>query len=393
MTKRVVSALLCIGLLMASVTNLTVYAQDEPDLTALETAAKVEEDIPARSAILIEQSTGMVLFEKNADEILPPASITKIMTLLLTMEAIENGKIKLDDMAVCSEYAMSMGGSQIWLKAGEQMSVDDLLKAVAISSANDASVVLAEHIAGSESAFVEQMNTRAKELGMENTNFVNCSGLDAEGHLTTARDIAAMSRVLLNYEKITDYSSIWMADLRGGETQLVNTNKLVRFYSGCNGLKTGTTNDAGSCLSASASRKGMTLISVTLGSPTSAERFSAARGLLDYGFANFMKLDLPPAEGIVPVPVKKGTAPAVDVESEPLRAVIVKVNDKANIRQEVTLEEELAAPVKQGQIIGKVTVYANDEVIHEYALFAAADVEKMTFAKAFATLFGLFVKM
>ena len=250
------------------------YAEDtieNIEMDVLETAAKADETLPARSAILMEQDTGRVLFEKNPDEPMPPASITKVMTLLLTMEAIESGQIRLTDMVACSEYAASMGGSQIWLEPGEEMSVDDLLKATAIASANDAAVDLAELVAGSEDAFVDRMNARAEELGMENTHFMNATGLDAEGHVSTARDIALMSRALLQYPLISEYSKIWMSSLRNGETQLVNTNKLIRFYNGCTGLKTGTTDGAGSCLSASATRKGLSLIAVTLGSPTTLQ--------------------------------------------------------------------------------------------------------------------------
>ena len=259
MGKRLAAWMICLILCCLCVSGLAVHAEDLPDMTALETAAPVNDGLPARSAILIEQESGRVLFEKNPDEQLPPASITKVMTLLLTMEAIDQGKLTLNDMITCSAHAASMGGSQIWFEEGEQLSVDDLLKATAISSANDAAVALAEAVAGSEEAFVGMMNERAQSLGMANTHFVNATGLDAQGHVTTARDIAEMSRVLLRYPLISEYSSVWMSELRGGETQLVNTNKLVRFYDGCTGLKTGTTDGAGSCLSASATRGGLSL--------------------------------------------------------------------------------------------------------------------------------------
>lgn len=390
MGKRLTAAMLAFLLLAGGV---PAFAEDEADMTALETAAKVDEGLPAKSAILVEQETGRVLYEKNADEILPPASITKVMTLLLTMEAIENGKISLDDMVTCSEHAQSMGGSQIWFQAGEQLSVDDLLKATAISSANDASAALAEHIAGSEDAFVEMMNERAKQLGMENTHFVNCTGLDAEGHVTTARDIAEMSRTLLNYPLITKYSSVWMGELRDGKTQLVNTNKLVRFYNGCTGLKTGTTNGAGSCLAASATRKGMSLVAVTLGSATSAERFAAARGLLDYGFANYSRVDLPPIEGLEPVKVKHGVESTVDVVCQPPEAVIVKTSDRTQIKQEAALISDVEAPVEAGQVLGTVQVTVNGVNLLEYNLVAATGVEKMTFNKAFIRLINYLVQM
>lgn len=351
MKKRLAAVLLSV--LICVPLSAGVYAEDLPDMTALETAAPVDNSLPAKSAILIEQESGRVLFEKNADEVLPPASITKVMTLLLVMEALDEGRISIDDMVTCSEHAESMGGSQIWFKAGEQMTVDDLLKATAISSANDASVALAEMIAGSEEAFVGLMNERAQQLEMTNTHFVNATGLDAEGHVTTARDIATMSRELLRHPKITEYSSVWMSELRDGQTQLVNTNKLVRFYDGCTGLKTGTTNGAGSCLSASATRKGMSLVAVTLGSPTSAERFSAARGLLDYGFANYTRVELPPLEGLDAVPVRHGVAQEVSVLSETPGAVIVKASDKDAIEQQAELLEDVEAPVEAGQMLGR----------------------------------------
>lgn len=390
MSKRLMAILICIMLLIG---GMPVFAEDEADLTALETAAPVDEGLPAKSAILVEQQTGLVLYEKNADEALPPASITKIMTLLLTMEALENGKIALEDMVTCSAHAASMGGSQIWLEEGEQLSVDDLLKATAISSANDASVALAEYIAGSEEAFVEMMNERAKQLDMTNTHFENASGLDAPGHASTARDIAEMSRTLLNYPLITEYSSIWMTDLRGGETQLVNTNKLVRFYEGCTGLKTGTTDGAGSCLSASAIKKGMSLVAVTMGSNTSANRFAAARGLLDYGFANYSRVEIPAIEGVEPMKVKRGVAPQVDVVCEPPEAVIVRSSDKNKIEQEATLLTDVEAPVEAGQLLGKVVVHVGGTKVYEYNLVAATAVDRMTFGKAFKKLANYFVQM
>ena len=348
---------------------------------------------PVFAAILIEQSTGRVLFEKNADEQLPPASITKVMTLLLVMEALDSGQIALGDMVTCSEHAQSMGGSQIWFKEGEQISVDDLLKAAAISSANDASVALAEHVAGSEEAFVALMNEKAAQLGMTNTHFVNATGLDADGHLTTARDIAAMSRALLAYPKITEYSGTWMSELRGGATQLVNTNKLVRFYDGCTGLKTGTTDGAGSCLSASATRGGLSLIAVTLGSPTSAERFSAARGLLDYGFANYTRVELPPLEELAPVPVRGGVAPQVGVLSETPGYVIVRTADKDAVKQDVTLLPDVQAPVETGQLLGRVVVHIEGSKLCEYDLVAADAVDRMTAPRALSMLLRALVQL
>ncbi len=393
MGKRLAIWLICLMLCFSCIPGMMVRAEDLPDMTALETAAPVNDGLPARSAILIEQESGRVLFEKNADEQLPPASITKVMTLLLTMEAIEQGKLTLNDMITCSAHASSMGGSQIWFEEGEQLSVDDLLKATAISSANDAAVALAEAVAGSEAAFVEMMNERAQSLGMSNTHFVNATGLDAQGHITTARDIAEMSRVLLRYPLISEYSSVWMSELRGGETQLVNTNKLVRFYDGCTGLKTGTTDGAGSCLSASATRGGLSLVAVTLGSATSAERFSAARGLLDYGFANYARVELPVVEGIEPVPVKHGISQMVDVVCEPPGAVVVRIADKDAITQQADLLPELEAPVESGQTVGKVVVKVGESDLCEYRLVAAGSVERMTFFNALGILFSSLIRM
>ena len=272
--------------------------------------------LPVKSAILIDQNTGTVRYEMNADEKLPPASITKIMSLLLFMEALDSGKIALTDTVTCSEAAAGFGGSQIWLKPGEEMTVDDLLKAVAVQSANDATVCLAEYVAGSEEAFVQLMNQKAAELGMENTNFACCAGLDNEGHYSTARDIALMSRALLRYPKITDYITIWMDTLRNGATSLVNTNRLVRFYQGATGLKTGTTNGAGCCLSASASRDGLGLIAVVLGAGNSNDRFAAARALLDWGYANLAAVNITPPE-LEPLAVIRGTAPTVELTAQP----------------------------------------------------------------------------
>jgi len=275
--KRLISFLLLPAMLIG-LFSFSASAAETPDLA-----------IDAQSAILIEASTGQVFYEKNADEALPPASVTKIMTLLLVMEAIDSGSIALSDMVSVSDYASSMGGSQVYLKAGETMSVEDLLKSVVIASANDAAVALAEFLMGSEEAFVKRMNERAKELGMENTNFENTNGLDdtAENHLISARDIATMSRELIKHEKILEYSSTWMDSIRNGEFGLTNTNRLIRFYSGANGLKTGSTSKAKFCISASAKRDGMQLIAVIMGSPTRDIRNECAKKLLDYGFANY----------------------------------------------------------------------------------------------------------
>lgn len=347
---------------------------------------QVELSLPVKSAILIDQNTGSVLYEMNADQKLPPASITKIMSLLLFMEALENGKIALTDTVTCSEIAAGFGGSQIWLKPGEEMTVDDLLKAVAVQSANDATVCLAEYVAGSETAFVQLMNQKAAELGMENTHFACCAGLDNEGHYSTARDIALMSRALLQYPKITDYTTIWMDTLRGGATSLVNTNRLVRFYQGATGLKTGTTNGAGCCLSASATRDGLGLIAVVLGAENSDKRFTAARALLDWGFANYAAVEITPPE-LEPLPVTRGTAPTVELTAQPpAGGIVIPKGQRDALTQTVNLAESIEAPVAAGAEVGTVTVTVEGSTVAAYPVVTAAAVERMTFGRAYVRL-------
>ena len=364
------------------------------DTPAAPVVAMLADSLPARSAILIDQGSGQVLYEQNPDEQLPPASVTKIMTLLLVMEALESGKINLDDVVTCSENANSMGGSQIWFKVGEQMSVNDLLKAVAIASANDASVALGEHVAGSEEAFVNLMNQRGAELGMTNTTFLNCTGLDETGHQTTARDIALMSRELMKHPRITEYSTVWMDSLRDGATELVNTNKLVRFYEGCTGLKTGTTSGAGSCLSATATRDNLSLVAVVMGCPTSDERFASARGLLDYGFANYIALTPPPIDDqIIPVKVLRGVSASVmPVYTQPGTIVVDKMQADA-LTQQVTLPADVQAPIEPGQVLGMVEVLVDGQVVSSYPLTAAAEVEAMTFPNALKALTAALFRM
>ena len=342
--------------------------------------------LPVKSAILIDQNTGTVRYEMNADEKLPPASITKIMSLLLFMEALDSGKIALTDTVTCSEVAAGFGGSQIWLKPGEEMTVDDLLKAVAVQSANDATVCLAEYVAGSEEAFVQLMNQKAAELGMENTHFACCAGLDNEGHYSTARDIALMSRALLRYPKITDYTTIWMDTLRNGATSLVNTNRLVRFYQGATGLKTGTTNGAGCCLSASASRDGLGLIAVVLGAGNSNDRFAAARALLDWGYANLAAVNITPPE-LEPLAVIRGTAPTVELTAQPpAEGIVIPKGQREAMTQTVNLAESLEAPIAAGTEVGTVTVTVEGQTVASYPVVTAAAVERMTFGRAFQRL-------
>ena len=345
--------------------------------------------LPVKSAILIDQNTGTVRYEMNADEKLPPASITKIMSLLLFMEALDSGKIALTDTVTCSEVAAGFGGSQIWLEPGEQMTLDDMLKAICISSANDAAVAVAELVGGSEPAFVEQMNARAAALGMEQTTFRNACGLDAEGHLSTARDVAVMSCQILNTcPEVLHYTGIWTDSLRNGQTQLVNTNKLLRRYSGITGLKTGTTSGAGVCISASATRDGLTLIAVVLGSPSSADRFHSATTLLDYGFAAYRAVPLPAVED-QPLLIKvKGSAEEsvpLDYSALPETLLMPKEGGTA-LTARADLPDALDAPVQQGQAVGTVRVLSGETLLGEYEIRAAADAPKMDFGTAFGLL-------
>ena len=339
-------------------------------------------DVPAPSAILMDAATGTVLYEKNADEKLPPASVTKIMTLLLVMEALDSGRIGWDDMVTASEAAAAKGGSQVYLEVGEQMSMDEMLKSVVVSSANDCATALAEHVAGSEAAFVEKMNARAAELGMENTHFVNCTGLDdgenASEHLTTARDIATMSRELLTHEEIKKYTTIWMDTVRNGQFGLSNTNKLVRFYEGTTGLKTGYTSTAGHCLSASAERDGMELIAVVLHCESSTDRFRSAKALLDYGFANYALADTQPEEPLQPVRVILGEESTLTPVLQQTAPILVEKGELAGITKTVTLCQEVEAPVEAGQQLGTLTLSTSTRTLAEIPIIAPQAVEKLT---------------
>ena len=335
------------------------------------------DDIDAKAYILIEQSTGRVLAENNADEQLPIASVTKIMTMLLIMEAIEDGKTSFDDLVTVSENAMSYGGSTMFLETGEQLPVHDMLKGIAVASANDGCVAMAEHLTGSETAFVEEMNKRAKELGMKNTNFLNTNGLDEDGHYSSARDVALMSRELLNHPKITEYTSIWTDELRGGKFQLANTNKLIRFYTGANGLKTGSTSQALCCLSASAKRDGMQLIAVVLGAPTSDKRFSSAKSLLDYGFANYkinhlVKKD----EMICDADIINGTVDSVKAIAKKDKYSLSEKSNNKDIKRRVFVNEDIKAPVKKGEVLGYVEFVSDGKVIDKVEIVSENEVNK-----------------
>ena len=350
-------------------------------------AGAVELDVAGKSALLMDVATGTVLYEKNSHEALAPASVTKVMTMLLIMEAIDSGKIGWNDTVTASEAAAAKGGSQIYLKVGETMSVSDMVKSIAVSSANDCACAMAEHIAGSESAFVDMMNARAKELGMENTHFVNCTGLDdgeeAKAHLTSAHDIAVMSRELLKHHTdIKKYTTIWMDTVRNGTFGLSNTNKLVRFYNGATGLKTGFTSGAGYCLSASAERDGMELIAVVMGCETSQDRFAACKSMLDYGFANFA-LIAPRLTGETAVPVKLGKQGAVNAVAGQEAALLIDKAQKDQVTTQITLEETVTAPVSQGQRLGTMTVKAGEQILAQIPLVAQTGVERLTWGDLF----------
>lgn len=352
-----------------------------------------EEEITAPAAVLMEEGSGKVLFEKNSHEIRACASITKVMTLLLVFEAIDGGKISMDDMVTASAHAASMGGSDIWLEEGETMTVDEMIKATVVASANDAAVALAELIAGTEEAFVEKMNQKAKELGMNETTFKNCNGLDEEGHLTSAYDVAVMSRELIKHPDIYNYTSIWMDNLRGGKTQIVNTNKLLKSYTGITGLKTGTTGQAGSCISATAKRDGLSLIAVVLGSETGTERFKDAAKVLDYGFANFARYEPKIDEEIAPVTVKNGMVPQVLGSADLSGNFVIEKGNGSGVTYEINMNEEIEAPVAKGDSLGKIVFKMGDEVLAEYPVVAQNNVEKMNFWSVFAVLFGCFVNL
>ena len=358
-------------------------------LTALPVQA-AQLDVPGKSALLMDMTTGKVLYEKNAHEKLAPASVTKVMTMLLIMEAIDSGRIGWNDTVTASEAAAAKGGSQIYLKVGESMTVSDMLKSIAVSSANDAACAMAEHIAGSEAAFVEKMNQRAKELGMENTLFANCTGLDDEAdaskHYTSAYDIALMSReLMLHHPDIMKFTTIWMDTVRDGAFGLANTNKLVRFYNGATGLKTGFTSSAGYCLSATASRDGLSLVAVVMGAETSQDRFAACKQMLDYGFANFALVQ-PEIPQTNQVAVKLGKSSLVAaIPSENVKLLIDK-SQRGEITTQITLEESVTAPVSKGQKLGILTVKAGDQVLTQVNLVAEEAVERLSWWDVFTQI-------
>ncbi len=363
-------------------------------LCTVGTSALSEEELSSPSVILIEPTTNKILFEKNAYEERACASITKVMTLLLVMEAIEEGKISYDDVVTTSEHAKSMGGSDIWLEVGEQMTVHEMIKATAVASANDAAVALAEYLCGTEDEFVAKMNERAKELKMENTVFKNCNGLDEEGHLTCAYDVALMSAELMKHEKIFEYTTIWLDTLRDGETQIVNTNKLLKSYDGITGLKTGTTGDAGSCISATATRDGLSLCAVVLGATTGTERFKDAATLLDYGFANYemLKFDADTAQ-LSEIKVTNGMKDSVRLQCTGNTDMIVGKGSADKVEQNIELKESLEAPVKKGQKAGTLTFTLDGNTVSQFDIVTAEEVSKITFSAVFCELLSALVAL
>ena len=341
--------------------------------------------VQAKATLLMEKETGQVLFAQNEREKLEPASVTKVMTLLLVMETIARGELHYEDVVTVSANAASMGGSQVYLSEGEQITVEELLKAVCVSSGNDAAVALAEQVSGVTELFVQQMNNRALELGMTDTHFANPTGLPAEGHVTSARDIALMSRELIGkHTDIRRFTTIWMDTIRGGQFGLSNTNKLIRFYDGATGLKTGSTDAAGYCISATAERDGMELIAVVLGGETSQQRFEDAKTLLNYGFSAYALADVTPAEAPL-VPIRLGRSPTVAAEL-PQSKLLVSKGQAGSLTQAVTLREDLSAPIAKGSPVGTLTVKSGDTVLAELPLTSAADVERMSWSDLFLRL-------
>lgn len=347
-------------------------------------AQAAELAVESKSCLLMEKTTGQVLYAVNEHEPLEPASVTKVMTILLTMEAIDSGSLSYNDTVTASAYACSMGGSQIWLKENEQLTVEDMLKAVCVVSANDASVALAEHLAGSAEAFVEQMNQRAAELGMADTHFVNPTGLPAKGHVTSAHDIALMSReLILNHPDIRRFTTIWTDSLRDGAFGLSNTNKLIRFYPGATGLKTGSTDAALYCLSATAERDGMELISVVMGAPTSTQRFEGAKVLLNYGFAAYGLAQAQPPQPLAPIPVILGDQAAVTPRLAEDPTILAPKEKLAAMEVEVQMAESLSAPVDAGAEVGRMTVTSNGETLASIPLTADAAVARLSYWQIF----------
>ena len=384
MKRKIYCAFLCICFLciteVCHATYLTIPTWAEDSIA--ETSGEVGEnflDLSCESAILISQDTGEVLYEHNAHEKLRPASVTKVMTILLIMEEIDSGRLSYSDRISCSEKASSMGGSQIWLDTREELTVDEMLKAICVVSANDCTVAMAEHIAGSEEMFVNRMNERAKELGMNDTTFKNCHGIDEDGHETSSYDIALMSRELLrNHPSITKYTTIWMDSLRDGKSELVNTNKLIRNYQGATGLKTGSTSLALFNLSASATRDDLSLIAVIMRAPSTKERFSCARKLLDYGFSTFKYKKFAEKDvEVMNVPINKGVVSEVSVKYADTSGKIMNKKSEGNVEQEIIINDNVSAPIEAGQVLGRVEFKVDGEAVASVDLVAENEVGKL----------------
>lgn len=378
--KRIFSVIFCIIITISSISFVS-YAQNESEKVT----------VNAKAYALVDVSQKKVLLGKNEHERLYPASVTKIMTLLLVIESIDSGKINLTDNVTASTVAAGKGGSQIWLKEGETMTVDELLRAAAIGSANDASTALAEYIGGSEEGFVRMMNDRAAELGMNDTHFENCTGLDDDttNHLTSAYDIALMSCELLKHERIQNYTTVWMDQLRAGATELVNTNKLVRFYKGTTGLKTGTTSKAGHCVSASAMRNGLHLVAVVLGAENSSDRFEGAKALLNWGFANYENVTPKVDPGLITdVTVLKGVENRITPKLETIKPMTLESGKGARLETKIDLAVNVEAPVEEGQLLGSVGFFVGDEKVAQYSLTAPYAVRKMTLTDMLKRLFS-----
>jgi len=375
--KRFLPTCLALALLL-SPSAAAVPAPDGPALA-----------LSAHAALLMEKETGTILYEQNTHEKLEPASVTKIMTMLLIMEGLDSGALSREDLVTVSANAAGMGGSQVYLKEGEQMTVGDLVKCITVVSGNDAAVAMAEHLAGSEGAFVSQMNQRASQLGMTDTTFLNCTGLPAQGHETSAHDVAIMAReLILNHPSIREYTTVWMDTIRGGTFGLTNTNRLVRFYQGATGLKTGSTQGALFCMAATAERDGMELIAVVMKSPTSAQRFEDAKALLDHGFACYTLTDVYPDAPLPTVPVLLGTIPQVQPQlSRPCR-LLVRKGEEGLIQTTVTLAQDVEAPVEQGQTLGQFEVRVGEELRCTIPIVSAQNADRLTLSGIFHQLLG-----
>ena len=370
------------SLLLAALTLISVIP-----MAGAATAQDAGLTLSCASCVLMEKETGTILLEGNPHEKLEPASVTKIMTLLLVMEAVDSGRISLDDPVTVSAYAAGMGGSQVYLEEGEQMSVSEMLKCVTVVSGNDCSVALAEHLAGSEGAFVAQMNQRAQELGMTDTTFLNCTGLPAPGHMTSAYDIALMSReLILNHPKIRDYTTIWMDSIRNGEFGLTNTNRLVRFYQGATGLKTGYTKSAMYCMSATAERDGMELIAVVMKCPSINQRLEDARAMLDYGFANYALAPVYPEVPLAPVDVLLGAQAQVQPQLERDCRLLVRKGEESQVSTRLSLAGDVEAPVEQGQLLGRLEVYVGDELRDTVPILASQPVDRLSIPGIFSRM-------